>query len=171
MWTLYFWPVVSSIFFLSIFFSWPNFSRHRLDVCHTCTHDVALVANLECRTEMARWKYRTKRSRKIRHLGAIAQFCLAISLQLRYVSAVGKKLAKHQYLLHMSPQHGELLPTSGWDQSGSLGHPTNFNGFHVLAALLHDTPVVGVSQTLPRWTEGATYIRQGGHHAWHWPTF
>jgi len=31
--------------------------------------------------------------------------------------------------------------------------------------------IVGVSQTLRRWTEGATYIRQGGHHAGHWPTF
>ena len=27
------------------------------------------------------------------------------------------------------------------------GTPANFNGFHVLAALLHGTPVVGVSQT------------------------
>jgi len=31
--------------------------------------------------------------------------------------------------------------------------------------------VVGVSQTLRRWTEAATYIRQGGHHVGHWPTF
>jgi len=30
------------------------------------------------------------------------------------------------------------------------GTPTNFNGFRVLAALLHGTPVVGVSQTLQR---------------------
>jgi len=28
----------------------------------------------------------------------------------------------------------------------------------ILAALLHGTPVVGVSQTLRRWAEGATYI-------------
>ena len=28
------------------------------------------------------------------------------------------------------------------------GTPANFNGFHVLAALLHVTTVVGVSQTL-----------------------
>jgi len=28
------------------------------------------------------------------------------------------------------------------------GTPANFNGFRFLAALLHDTPVVGVSQTL-----------------------
>ena len=51
------------------------------------------------------------------------------------------------------------------------GTPANFNGFCVLAALLHGTPVVSVSQTLRRWTEGATYIRQRGHHVGHWPTF
>jgi len=49
--------------------------------------------------------------------------------------------------------------------------PANFNGFRVLAALLHGTLVVGVSQTLRRRTEGATYIRQSGHHVGHWPTF
>ena len=31
--------------------------------------------------------------------------------------------------------------------------------------------VVGVSQTLRRWTEDATYIWQGGHHVGHRPTF
>jgi len=51
------------------------------------------------------------------------------------------------------------------------GTHTNFNGFRVLAALLHGTPVVGISQTLRRWTEGATCIRQCGHHVGHWPTF
>jgi len=45
------------------------------------------------------------------------------------------------------------------------GTPANFNGFRVLAALLKRHLVVGVSQTLRRWTEGATYVRQGGHHA------
>jgi len=49
--------------------------------------------------------------------------------------------------------------------------PANFNGFRVLAALLHSTLVVGVSQTLRRWIEGATNIRQSGHHVGHWPTF
>jgi len=38
------------------------------------------------------------------------------------------------------------------------GIPANFNGFRVLAALLHGTVVVGVSQALRRWTEGAMYI-------------
>jgi len=30
------------------------------------------------------------------------------------------------------------------------GTPANFNGFRVLAALLHGSPVLGVSQTLRR---------------------
>ena len=47
------------------------------------------------------------------------------------------------------------------------GTPANFNGFRVLAALLHGILVEGVSQTFRRWTEGATYIRQGGHHVGH----
>jgi len=40
-----------------------------------------------------------------------------------------------------------------------------------LAALLHGTPVLGISQTLRRETEGTTYIQQGGHHVVHRPTF
>ena len=39
------------------------------------------------------------------------------------------------------------------------GTPANFNEFRVLAALLHGTLVVGVSQTAAL-TEGATYIGQ-----------
>jgi len=57
-----------------------------------------------------------------------------------------KKLVKQQYLLHMSLQYGELRPTSGWDRFVSLCTPGNFSGFRVLAALLHGTLVVGVSQ-------------------------
>jgi len=40
------------------------------------------------------------------------------------------------------------------------GTPANFNGFHVLAALLHGSQVVTVSQTLRHWTDGATYVRR-----------
>jgi len=120
----------------------------------------------------ARWKCRMQKIAKNCHLGTIAQLCGAISSQLWHVATIGKKLVKQQYLSHMSPQYGELWPTSGWDLLASLGYPpTNFNGFHVLAALLHSTLVVGVSQTLRCWTEGATYIWQGSHHVGHWPTF
>jgi len=55
--------------------------------------------------------------------------------------------------------------------SGVWGTPATFNGFRVLAALLYSSQVVSVSQTLRRWTEGATYVRQGDYHVGHWPTF
>jgi len=51
------------------------------------------------------------------------------------------------------------------------GTPSYFNGYHVLAALLHGSRVVGVSQTLRCWTEGATYVRQSDHQVGHRPTF
>jgi len=41
-------------------------------------------------------------------------------------------------------------PLAAEISSGVWGTPANFNGFHVLAALLHATLVVGVSQTLRR---------------------
>jgi len=43
----------------------------------------------------------------------------------------------------MFPQAAEIGPVV-W------GTPANFNQFRVLAALLHGTPVLGVSQTLRR---------------------
>jgi len=39
------------------------------------------------------------------------------------------------------------------------GTPANFNGFRILAALLHGSQVVSISQTLWHWTKGATYVR------------
>jgi len=72
--------------------------------------------------QAARWKYRTQKVAKNRHL---AQLCRAISSQLRHVSTIGK-LVKHHYVLHMSTQYGELRPTNGWDPSGSFRHPCKF---------------------------------------------
>jgi len=54
---------------------------------------------------------------------------------------------------------------------GVWGTPSTFNSFRILAALLHGSQVVSVSQTLQCWTEGASYVRQGDHHVGHWPTF
>jgi len=67
-------------------------------------------------------------------------------------------------MVNFGPQAAEINPVV-W------GILANFNGFCVLAALLHGSQVLCVSQTLRRWTEGATYIQQGGHHVGHWPTF
>jgi len=100
-----------------------------------------------------------KKSPKMRHLGTIAELCRAISLQLR-----------HQP--HVSTIRKNLL-----NSSVSLTCPHNMVNFGlpnwicILAALLYDTLVVGVSQTFRHLTEGATYIRHGGHHVGHWPTF
>ena len=115
----------------------------------------------------ARWKYRTQN----RHFGTIAQLCRAISSQLRRVLTTVKNLLINNTsstCLHNMTNFGQLTAEIGWPVWGT---PANFNGFRVLTALLHGTPVVGVSQTLRRWTEGAIYIRQGDHHVEHWPTF
>jgi len=61
-----------------------------------------------------------------------------------------KNLLSKQYLskyphnmVNFGPLVAEIEPVV-W------GTPANFNGFHVLAALLHSTPVVSISQTLWR---------------------
>jgi len=56
-----------------------------------------------------------------------------------------------------------LRPTSGWDRFGSLGHPYKFQRVLRLGSVTARHLVVGVRQTLRRWTEGATYVRQGDH--------
>jgi len=61
---------------------------------------------------------------------------------------------------HNTVNFGPLAAEICWRVWGT---PVNFYGFRFLAALLHGS--------LRRWTEGATYIRQGGHHVGHWPTF
>jgi len=67
-------------------------------------------------------------------------------------------------MVNFGPLAAEICSIA-WDT------PANFNGFRVLAALLHGTLVAVVSQALQRQTEGATYIRQGSHHVGQWPTF
>ena len=110
-----------------------------------------LSANLECMSEMCcmrpaknTWR---KTSAKNRHLSIIAQFCWAIFSQKACINK-RKKLVKHQYLVHMCSECSELRPTNGWDRLGSLGTPVNFDGFHVLAALLQRRRSTEVNQTL-----------------------
>jgi len=69
---------------------------------------------------------------------------------------------------HNMVNFGPLAAEIGLPVSGT---PANFNGFRFLAALLRGSQVVSVSQILRRWTEGATYVRQGDHHVGHWPPF
>ena len=64
-----------------------------------------LSANLECRSEMCCMRLAEnaghKNRPKIRHLGAVAQFCGAISSQLRHASTVGKNLLNSNISPHV----------------------------------------------------------------------
>ena len=88
-----------------------------------------------------------KKVAKNRHLGTIAQLCPAIPLQLRHVSTIGKKnlLSSNMSsrcphdMVNFGPLPAEIGPVV-------CGTPMNFNGFCVLAPLLHGSQVVSVSQ-------------------------
>jgi len=106
-------------FFLSIFlfFSTPDLSRRRLDVCHTSTHGVALVrisdAGFLKRAARGSPKIQDAKSRQRIAIWAPSHNYVGLYLsQLRQISTIGKNI-KQQYLLHMSSQCGELRPTSG----------------------------------------------------------
>jgi len=78
------------------------------------------------------------------HLRTIAQVCRAESLQLACIDNRKKNLLSSN--ISSTCPHSRL--TSGWDQLGSLGHPTNFNGFRVLALLLQRCRSPEANQTL-----------------------
>jgi len=142
---------LSSVFFLSSF----NLSGRRLDVYHTSTHS-GPSANLECRSEMCckRLAGNTGRTNDAK----IAIWAPSRNFVGLYRQSE-KKLVNQQYLLQMSLQYRELRPLMAEIDWRVWGTPSYFNGYRVLATLLHGSQVVGVSQTLRRWTEGATYVR------------
>ena len=71
----------------------------------------------------ALWKYGMQKSRQkspyVHHHTTLSGYIFATKARIDN----RKKIVKQQYVLQMSPQYGELRPTNGWDQSGSLGHP------------------------------------------------
>ena len=89
-----------------------------------------------------------KNDAKNRHLDTIAQLCRAISSQLRHMSTIGKNLLSS----NVSPTCPHNMVNFGLLAaeivSGVWGTPVTFNGFRVLAALLHGSQVVSVSQTM-----------------------
>ena len=143
-----------SFFFLSFFI--PHLISVVADLMSTILlHMVWPRANLECRSEMCCMRLTgnagpKKKSSKIHHLGTIAQLCRAISLQLRHVLSIERKLVKQQYLPHVSLQYGVLQPTSGCDRFVSLGDPSKFQQVSRLGSVLHGTLVVGVGETVRR---------------------
>jgi len=76
----------------------------------------------------ARWKYRTQKWRKNRHLRTIAQLCRAVSSQLRHVSTIGKKMLNSN-TSSKCPYNIENFGPLNEICSGVWGTPANFNGF------------------------------------------
>jgi len=120
----------------------------------------------------ARWKYSTQKSPKKspsgHHPTTLSGYIFAtkaciLNQKKNMLSSNISSTCPHN-MANFGPLVAEIISLF-WDTSA------NFNRFRVLAELLHGTLVVDVSQTLRRWTEGATYIRQSGHHVGHWPTF
>jgi len=121
--------------------------------------------------QAARWKHRTQKRRQKSPSGHHR------TILSGYIFATNARIDNRKKWLssnmsstrpHSTVNFGLLAAEIGWSV---WGIPPNFNGLCVLASLLHSSKVVSVSQTLRRWTEGATYVRQGDHHGGHWPTF
>jgi len=125
--------------------------------------NVLHAARCKCRTQNSRQK-----SQSGHHRTTLSGYIFATKTRIdnRKQNLLGSNISSTcpHNMVNFGPLAAEII-------SLVWGTPGNFNGFRVLAALLHGTLVVGVSQTLRRWTEGTTYIRQGGHHVRHWPTF
>ena len=135
-------------------FSSPNLSRRRLDVYSLPYFDTwcGPSANLECRSETCYARLAANTGRK-NHFGNIAQLCWAISSELRHLSTIGKNLLNSNTSFTCPDNMVNFGLLAAEIVSLVWGTPANFSRFCVLAALLHGTLVVGVSQTLRRWTE------------------
>ena len=94
--------------FSSFFFSSPNLSRHRLDVCHTSTHGVALVRISDAgmkRAARSSLKYRTQKSRQKSPSGHHRTILSGYIFATNWACIDNrKKIVKQQYLLQTFPQ-------------------------------------------------------------------
>ena len=159
-------------FFLSFFFLSLGYSQRSqigyLPYFHTWC---GLSANLECMSEMCcMWltgNTGCKKSPSVHHRTTLSGYNFATRARIdkwkKLLNSIISPICPYN-MVNFSTLTAEIC----WRLWGT---PANFNGFRVLAALPHGTLVVGVSQTLRRWTESAICILQGGHHVGHWPTF
>ena len=125
-------------------------------------------AGLKC---AARGSLKIQDAEKSPSLGTIAPLCRAISSQLRHVLTIGKNLLSTNMSSTCPHNIVNFQPINSWDRFDHLGHPSKFQLVSCLGSVTAWHLVVGVSWTLWRWTEGASYVRQGDHHVGHWPTF
>jgi len=154
LYNIIFCPVSSS--FYRLLFSSPNLSRRRFDVYHTSTHGTLydLSANLGCRSEFLKRAARGSlkiQDAKIRHAPSHNFVGLGLYLRNSGTYRQSEKNLLNSNISSICPYNmvnfGPLAAEICWRVWGT---PANFNGFRVLASLLHGSTVVGVSQTLRR---------------------
>ena len=142
--TFYFTPAVAIFFFLLLYFL--AYSQRSQTGCLPYFHaSCDLNAYLECRSEICCTRLSEsentgcKNYAKNRHLRTIAQYCRAKT----YVFATKARTDNRKSLLnsnisstcpHNMVNAGPLTAEISWRV---LGTPANFNGFRVLASLLH----------------------------------
>jgi len=150
-------------------------ASQRWDVFWDTVHMVwSFSANLECRSEMCCTRLTGNTGRKTTQKSPSGHHRTTSSVWIFATKACidNRKNLLSSNMSSTGPHNmANFGPVAAEIGSEVWGTPANFNRFRVLAALLRATLVVGVSQTLRRWTDGATYIRQGGHHVVHWSTF
>jgi len=119
----------------------------------------------------AHWKCRTQKNRQ-----KVATWAPSHTL-LGYIFATEARIDNRKKNLLSSNisstcPHNMLNFGSQATEIGPVvwGTPANFSGFRVLAALLHGTLVVGVSQTVAL-NRGRHLYLAGRPSRWHWPTF
>jgi len=141
---------IFALWFLLLSFLFPRLISAVADWMSTILpHMVCLSASLRCRSETCctRLAKNTgrKKSPKIRHLGTVAQLCRAISSQLRHISAIAKK-SLDSNISPTSPHNMvNFDPLAAEIGSVVWGTQAKFNGFRVLASLLHGIRAVGAS--------------------------
>ena len=131
--TLYFCPVVSSIFFYILLSSLPNLSRRRLDVYHTSTHGEALV-----RIQDAGMKRAARGSLKIQDAKNRQKFAIwapshnSVGLYLGKEGMYGqseKNLLSSNISSRRPRNMANFGPLTAEIGSGVCSTPANFNGF------------------------------------------
>jgi len=155
------WHVIKNSLTISqIPWFFPDFSR-----CTKFSDNSRFVGTLVL--HVARWNTGLKNALSGHHRTSLSGYIFAS----KDVSTIGKNLLSSNISPTCSYNIVNFGRLAAEIDPAVWGTPANFNGFRILAALLHGTPVLGVSQTLRHWAEGATYIWQGGHHIGHRPTF
>ena len=120
----------------------------------------------------ARWKHETQKSRQKspsrHHRTNLSGYIFATKARIdnrkKNLLSSNMSFTCPYNMVNFGPIAAEIgLPV--W------GTPPNLKWVSRLGSITARHLVVGVSQTLRRWTEGATCVRQGDHHVRHWPTF